>query len=392
MWYVALYGMFAVWVLLDGIARRIGASVAAWTVGTLLLGPIVLPIYLAKRPLKKGEVREGGTAWNVLKNFAILWTVLMAMAGFGAMMHMGETVSSLDSDAARAGAGLGMLLGMGFLAVVWFLPTCGTAVLGFLLKKNSIVETGPTGALVGQDSPAGLANGWAGLLGSAVIAVVIVMAIARTRAQSVVPATASATSAIPSGHAKPAETVTTATWTVDEKTNAMDNTKKTLLSLRSQDEVEGYMGSHAAYLIIKCENGKSDAYVSVGTQIQHEYGSESYGVRLKFDDSNPVKQHWIGSTDGTALFSPSPRQFVQELEDAKVFLFEFTPFEKTATTVRFNVSGLSEKLTPISDCLAATISQGGKKNKQVNKAKACFVNAKTDAERLACVNSVKSEE
>jgi hypothetical protein len=280
----------------------------------------------------------------------------MVMAGFGALMNMGRAVSSLDSDAARAGAGLGMLLGMGVLAAVWFLPTCGAAVLGFLLKKNSIVETGPTGALVGQDSPAGLANGWVGLLGSAVIAVVIVLVIARTGAQSVAPATASA---ITSEHATPAVTATTATWTLDEKVNAMDNTKRTLLSLRSQDEVQGYIGSNAAYLIIKCEKGKADAYVSVGTPIQHEYESESYGVRLKFDDAAPVKQHWIGSTDGTALFSPSPRQFVKELGDAKVFLFEFTPFEKTATTVRFNVSGLSEKLPPISDScgFATTVSR-----------------------------------
>ena len=350
MWYFALYGMFALWVLLDGVARRIGASVAAWTVGTLLLGPIVLPIYLAKRPLKKGEVREGGTAWNVLKNFAILWTVLMAMAGFGAMLKMGQAVSSLDSDAARAGAGLGILFGMGFFAVIWFLPTCGAAVLGFLLKKNSIVETGPTGALVGQDSPAGLANGWVGLLGSAIVAVVIVMVIARTGAKSVAPAATS------SEHVEPAAT---ATWTLDEKVNAMDETKKTLLSLRSQDEVEGFIGRHAAFLIIKCEKGKSEAYVSVGTQIQHEYGSERYGVRVKFDDSNAVKQHWDASTDGTALFSPSPGELVRKLEGAKVFLFEFTPFQKTPTIVTFNVGGLSEKLTPIADScgLATTVSQ-----------------------------------
>jgi hypothetical protein len=338
-WYLTLYGMFSLWVLLDGIARRIGPSLAAWVVGTLLLGPIVLPVYLAKRPLKKGEVLEGGTAWNVLKNFAILWTVLMTMAGFGAMMKIGQTASSLDSDAARAGAGLGILFGMGFLAVIWFLPTCGAAVLGFLLKKNSIVETGPTGALVGQDSPAGLANGWVGLLGTAIVALVILVVMARTAAKSVSPETAAS-----SQH----------TWTLNEKVNAMDKTKETLLSLQSQSEVEGYIGSHAAFLIIKCEKGKTKAYVSVGTQIQHEYESESYAVRLKFDDAVPVKQHWNESTDGTALFSPLPGEFVKQLEDSKVFLFEFTPFQKTPTTVMFNVVGLSEKLTPISEACGLT--------------------------------------
>jgi type VI secretion system protein VasI len=263
-------------------------------------------------------------------------------------------------------------------------------VLGFLLKKNSIVETGPTGALVGQDSPAGFASGWVGILGSAILALVIFIAMARTAAKSVAPTATSEHTTSTTAASSPSQSA--ATWTVVEKVNAMDNTKRTLLSLRSQNEVEGYIGSQAAYLIIKCEKGKTEAYVSVGTAIQHEYESERYGVRLKFDDAPPVKQHWDGSTDGTALFSPQPGTFVKELEDAKVFLFEFTPFEKTPTTVRFNVDGLSEKITPISDCLAAAVSQGERRKKAVSNAKACFVNAKSDAERLACVNGVKSEE
>src|ERR1700730_14390231 len=122
MWYLALYGIFAVWVLIDGTNRKMGSSVAVWLLGTLFLGPIILPIYIAKRPLKKGEVREGGTAWNVLKNFAILWTILIAIVSFSAMMKVGEVTSSLDSDAARAGAGVGIMLGMGFMAAVWFVP------------------------------------------------------------------------------------------------------------------------------------------------------------------------------------------------------------------------------------------------------------------------------
>lgn len=345
MWYLALCGMFALWVLLDGFTRKVGASVAVWVLGTVLLGPIVLPIYLAKRPLKKGEVREGGTAWNVLKNFAILWTVFMAMAAFGALVKMGQAVGSLASDAARAGAGLGILFGMGFLAIVWFLPTCGAAVLGFLLKKNSIIETGPTGPLVGQDSPAGLANGWLGILGSAVLAFVLFIALARTTAKSVSPA---ALSSEPTSQPTVTPASSQPTWTLDEKVNEMDNTKKTLLSLRSQDEIAGFIGSHAAYLVIKCEKGKAQAYVSVGTQIQHEYDTDTYAVRVKFDDSVPMKQRWDASTDGSTLFSPQPHQFVKQLEQAKVFLFEFTPFEKAATTVHFKVEGLSEKIEPIS--------------------------------------------
>jgi len=84
-------------------------------IGTVFLGPIILPIYLASRPLKQGEVREGGKGWNILKNFAILWTIVMAIASVAGLMAMTKGTENLTSDAARAGAGIGMALGMGFL-------------------------------------------------------------------------------------------------------------------------------------------------------------------------------------------------------------------------------------------------------------------------------------
>ena len=62
MWYLVLYGVFTLWVVYDSLNRRMGGSAVIWMFGTFFLGPLVLPIYLAKRPLKFGEVREGGTA------------------------------------------------------------------------------------------------------------------------------------------------------------------------------------------------------------------------------------------------------------------------------------------------------------------------------------------
>jgi hypothetical protein len=172
--YLILCGLFALWVLFDGFGRKMGASAILWTVGTLFLGPIILPIYLASRPLNQGEVREGGRAWNILKNFAILWTIVMAIASIAALMGVAKGTENLTSDAARAGAGIGMALGMGLLGAAWFFPTMGAALLGFLMKKNSIVENGPTGPLVGQDSKANAAGSWAGLSGVAVVAMILV--------------------------------------------------------------------------------------------------------------------------------------------------------------------------------------------------------------------------
>ncbi len=320
-----------------------GSSIAAWTLGTFFLGPIILPVYLAKRPLKKGEVREGGAAWNVLKNFAILWTVLMAIVGLSAMMKVGQATSSLETDAAKAGAGLGILLGMGFLAAVWFVPTMGTAVLGFLLKKNSIVETGPTGPLVGQNSPAGFANGWAGLTLCAIVGLILVVALERTtptQGRGAGTDAEAGTSAVAS---------TEHTWQASDKTDPMDGIKETSLLLESEDKVRGLIGSHSAFLCVRCRKGKLEAFVSLGGPVESEYGSDDYGVRTKLDDDAAVRGRWNGSTDREALFSPRPVELVKRLEDSKVFLFEFTPFEQQQTAIKFNVVGLREKLAPIAE-------------------------------------------
>jgi hypothetical protein len=147
--------------LLHGISRKLRTSAFFWTLGTVILGPIILPTYLALRPLKEGEVREGGKAWNILKNFAILWTVVIAIGAIIAVIDMASRINGLTNESMQAGAGIGIAFGMGLFAAAWFFPTVGAALLGFLLKKTTIVETGPTGPLVGQQSAANAIGGWA---------------------------------------------------------------------------------------------------------------------------------------------------------------------------------------------------------------------------------------
>jgi hypothetical protein len=51
---------------------------------------------------QNGEIRESGTGWNVLKNFAILRTIVMAVATFSALSAMSNVTSNLRSDAERS--------------------------------------------------------------------------------------------------------------------------------------------------------------------------------------------------------------------------------------------------------------------------------------------------
>ena len=146
MWYFVLYAIFAVWVFID--AKKRMNHVVGWPLTTILLGPIVLPVYFAKRNLKDGEVREGGTGWNVLKNFALFWTITMVVAGIAGMVGVSDVAQQATSGAEQAGVAIGATLGLGMIFVLWFIVLMAALVLGMFLKKSSIVEKGPTGALV----------------------------------------------------------------------------------------------------------------------------------------------------------------------------------------------------------------------------------------------------
>ena len=137
--------LLTIWVVIDALRRK--AGVAKWGIGTLLVAPIVAPLYFAKRPLKAGEERHGGTAWNFLKNFSLAWTLHMAIWAGHYFIFVGNKLSETSSSAGKLGAAIGGTLGMTFLAMAWFFPMFGAVVLGFFLRKSSVVEKGPTGLL-----------------------------------------------------------------------------------------------------------------------------------------------------------------------------------------------------------------------------------------------------
>ncbi len=146
MLYFLVYIGIGIWVYLDA-KRRLQANQIVWPIATCILGPVVVPFYLAKRNLKQGEVREGGTPWNIVKYFAMFWTLTMFLAGISGMAGASEVADSASSDAERAGAAIGTGLGMMFLFALWFIIIVSALVFGLFVKKSSVIENGPTGPL-----------------------------------------------------------------------------------------------------------------------------------------------------------------------------------------------------------------------------------------------------
>jgi hypothetical protein len=145
MWYFIIFGIIALWVFIDAKERK--SDPALYTFLTLIIGIIALPIYLANRNLKPGEIREGGRGWNIMKNFIILWSILCVIWGLYGVVLMDEYIGGASGGAEEVGAFLGVTLGFGMIFGVWLIFTVGALVIGLLIKKSSVVERGPTGEL-----------------------------------------------------------------------------------------------------------------------------------------------------------------------------------------------------------------------------------------------------
>lgn len=147
-------GFFVVWGLAclgvtgDAINRKLKERAVIWFVGSFLLGPFILPHWFASRPLKKGETREGGWAWNFLKNIAILWSVLCLLLGIYMLQALNDQepppsmTGSQETDTA-----IGMLMSLFAVGLIWIVPMIVAMVLGYFLKNSSVIEKGPTGPL-----------------------------------------------------------------------------------------------------------------------------------------------------------------------------------------------------------------------------------------------------
>lgn len=256
MLYFALYGIFAIWVVVDGLKRKVNAI--PWAIGTAIIGPVVLPVYLAKRPLKAGEVREGGTPWNVLKNFAIFWTILMVLVAVWSMVTIGQHTTTLQSEAEKAGAAIGTALGLGMVAALWFFPFVGAVVLGFILKKSSIVEKGPTGALAIAASQEGHSIvptkrriGWAGWLGIVVLGLIVLGVIGNLLNKD---------SSVKQGTQQPASRI--------------KSTPESALTVVDFDWKIGRYGNTYIVGTVKNNSGKQYSYVQVEFNLYDESGAQ----------------------------------------------------------------------------------------------------------------------
>ncbi len=134
--------ILALWVLVDSTRRQANFL---WVLGTATLGPIILPVYRARRPLMGAEVREGGPDWIVARHFAWVWTLVMAVVIFWVVLSISNEVGIGDTygDDDIAAANLSRYLALAFLGVCWIVPMGAALVFSIVSYADGVLEKGP---------------------------------------------------------------------------------------------------------------------------------------------------------------------------------------------------------------------------------------------------------
>lgn len=73
--------------------------------------------------------------YRLIKWSIYIWTAFCLLGLVTGIIAMSETPAP-TSDAERAGAAIGTALGVGFWAVLWFIPTVGLGLIALLVRPR----------------------------------------------------------------------------------------------------------------------------------------------------------------------------------------------------------------------------------------------------------------
>lgn len=154
-------------------------------------------------------------------------------------------------------------------------------------------------------------------------------------------------------------------WHLTESRSPMDDSKTVVLSLDSEDLIRGPIGPVKPTLIVRCQEMKTTVYVITGMAARIETDvdggpSDYHKVRVRIDDGVASSESWTEATDHRALFAGDEIYdinalkgwriaFAKKLAGATTLIFEFTPFDGSPQTARFDLRGLDTHLGKVAE-------------------------------------------
>jgi len=137
-------------------------------------------------------------------------------------------------------------------------------------------------------------------------------------------------------------------WHVSETKSEFDDSRTVVLSLDAENAVSGWIATATPKLVLRCKEGKTEAYVVTGMPATVETGElQRHTVRIRYDDNAAATVLMAQSTDNKALFFPSPISSIRHMLGSRMLIVGFTPFNANPVTARFVVEGLEAAVKPL---------------------------------------------
>ena len=141
MWPKWLRALTTLWVAWDSRHRK-GLDMF-WVLVVLLLGPLLIPFYLAARPLLKGESRRGSFLWNALWNFEKPFSALLGIAATAVFAQNMMTAPDKDlAEVKRAEIKAGTILGTMAILLLFALERLGFDAVREYFESDLPLEKG----------------------------------------------------------------------------------------------------------------------------------------------------------------------------------------------------------------------------------------------------------
>lgn len=146
-------------------------------------------------------------------------------------------------------------------------------------------------------------------------------------------------------HPAQAQLGDTGQWTVEKKTDPIDDTKTVNIFLTA-DSGNSRFGK-PIMLMARCDSEKTEMFIDW----QIYLGSEAK-VTLRIGDSDAKTSKWTLSSDRQKSFNKSPISTLEEMLTTDTMVAQITPFNQKPSTAVFNIAGLDEAIKPLREACA----------------------------------------
>jgi len=136
-------------------------------------------------------------------------------------------------------------------------------------------------------------------------------------------------------------------WSSSETRDPMTDEVNSIVSLMALDGVPNSIGRVTqASLIVRCERGRLEAFISAGTMLDYSWRSDTVRAQHRFDDEPATRLLGGASTSRNAMFLRTPRARITELmkRDGARWRVELPVYGRRPATVTFDLTGSSQAI------------------------------------------------